>query len=153
MPSIGPPNANGQYVGQPPPKQPSGTSGSGSGPSSLLSNGHPNSFNGYSANAMPAPGTNLGTPADQSGTSGGNSGNSNTSTPLTAPGGTNFSGWNWEDVLNGVLGLKVPNRNDIKAQQWTLQVSNTSGDGAMFEIWSASWDGTKDYVVDRKSVV
>jgi hypothetical protein len=28
-----------------------------------------------------------------------------TSTPINAPGGNDYTAWNWEQVLNGVLGM------------------------------------------------
>src|SRR5580692_1686648 len=48
-------------------------------------------------------------------------GNSSTSTP-NPPVGTpdDYTGWNWEQTLNGVLGLALPARTEVTTGRWTV---------------------------------
>src|ERR1700683_4507100 len=56
------------------------------------------------------------------------------STPVNAPGGNDYTEWNWEQVLTGVLGIQIPDRNQITSFRWTATDSSDEG-GSLFEIF------------------
>jgi hypothetical protein len=70
-----------------------------------------------------------------------------TSTPLNVPSTDDYTSWNWEQILNGVLGLSLPSRNQITDLRWTVTDSNMSEDHSLFKIFGAAWDGNKDFLV------
>src|ERR1700733_4838367 len=42
------------------------------------------------------------------------------STPLNVPTGSDdYTNWNWEQILNAILGLSLPSRDDVKSLRWT----------------------------------
>ena len=53
--------------------------------------------------------------------------------PINAPGGNDYGQWNWEQVLNGVLGLKLPDRSLISGSRWT--VTDAQSDSSLFQIF------------------
>jgi hypothetical protein len=57
----------------------------------------------------------------------GYSNNVPSSTPINAPGGTDYTAWNWEQVLNGVLGMNLPNRSSVSGIRWTVSDSKNEG--------------------------
>ncbi len=61
------------------------------------------------------------------------------SNPVTVPSGGDYTGWDWEQTLVGVLGLALPNRHDVTAQRWTAIDFNTSGGNDMYLIFDATW--------------
>ena len=64
----------------------------------------------------------------------GYSNNTPPDTPINAPGGDDYTAWNWEQVLNGVLGMKLPDRSLISGLRWT--VSDGKGEnGTLFQIF------------------
>jgi hypothetical protein len=72
------------------------------------------------------------------------SGNNSTTTSTyhaQAPSGSDYSNWNWEQVLNGVLGLTLPDRSEIagpSSGRWTLVEVNSGGD-TLPQIWESTW--------------
>jgi hypothetical protein len=60
------------------------------------------------------------------------------------PQGPDYSNWNWEQILNGVLGLGIPDRNEVISGRWTLIENNKSTDFPLPLIWEATWDPHKD---------
>jgi hypothetical protein len=74
------------------------------------------------------------------------------STPLNVPGTDDYTGWNWEQILNGVLGLTLPSRQDVANLRWTVTDSNMNEDTSLFKIFGAAWDqlaasDRKDFLV------
>jgi hypothetical protein len=64
----------------------------------------------------------------------GYSNNTPSATPLNAPGGDDYTAWNWEQVLNGVLGMQLPDRSLISSLRWT--VTDGQGEGSsLFQIF------------------
>ena len=69
-----------------------------------------------------------------------------------APGNSDYSNWNWEQVLNGVLGLGLADRTEVAgsgSERWTLVEVNTTGDSLPI-VWESTWedgDSHKDVVV------
>jgi hypothetical protein len=59
------------------------------------------------------------------------------STPVNSPGGTDYTEWNWEQVLAGVLGIQIPDRDQVTSFRWTATDSNDEG-GSLFEIFGYS---------------
>jgi len=59
-----------------------------------------------------------------------------TAAPVTT---TNFSEWNWEEIVNNVLGLGLPDRAEVTKPRWTGLQSNSSGDGSHFYIYGVIW--------------
>jgi len=72
-----------------------------------------------------------------------NGGNSPASSKaVDVPGGSDYTGWNWEQTLVGVLGLALPSRNDVTAQRWTAINFNSSGGSGLYRIYAATWRKT-----------
>ena len=70
------------------------------------------------------------------------------SKPIAVPStGNDTTGWNWEQVLVAVLGLAVPDRNDLTQQQWTAINFNSSGGTDMYRIYAVTWGENKDVFV------
>lgn len=70
------------------------------------------------------------------------------SKPKTPPStGGDYNGWLWEDVLVGVLGLTLPDRNELTGQQWTAMNFNSPGGTGMYRIYAVSWGQHKDVFV------
>jgi hypothetical protein len=73
--------------------------------------------------------------------------------PLNVAASTDFTTWDWEQVLNGVLGLQLPGRGQVTASRWTLGDSNEDDDHNLFKIFGAAWksgffeNDNKDYLV------
>ncbi len=62
------------------------------------------------------------------------------STPITVPTtGNDYNGWNWEQTLVGVLGLHLPDRNDVTSQRWTAINFNSDGGSGLLRIFAATW--------------
>ena len=62
------------------------------------------------------------------------------STPVTVPTtGSDYNGWNWEQMLVGVLGLTLPDRNDVTNQRWTAINFNSDGGSGLLRIFAATW--------------
>ena len=70
-----------------------------------------------------------------------------TSTALNVASTDDYTGWNWEQILNGVLGLTLPSRNEITDLRWTATDSNMSEDHSLFKIFGAAWGNNKDFLV------
>jgi hypothetical protein len=83
----------------------------------------------------PAPGTfdSPNNPVDNGGSSPGSS------KPVTVPSGNDYTGWNWEETLVGVLGLQLPSRNDVTGQRWTAINFNSPGGSGLYRIYAAEW--------------
>jgi hypothetical protein len=64
----------------------------------------------------------------------GYSSNTPSATPINAPGGDDYTAWNWEQVLNGVLGMTLPDRSSISGLRWTVTDSKSEGD-SLFMIF------------------
>jgi len=94
-------------------------------------------FNGYDGQAPPAPGTDSNPSRNPSN---GYSGNTPQSTALNVPATDDYSGWNWEAILNGILGLSLPSRDEITSLRWTATDNNKATDGGMWQIFGAHWD-------------
>ena len=90
-------------------------------------------YNGYNTLAPPPVGTN-------DNPSSGDSANAPQSLALNVPSTDDYTSWNWETVLNGVLGLSLPRRNEVTSFRWTETHGTTSGDGGLFTIFHATWD-------------
>src|SRR5258708_24504927 len=60
--------------------------------------------------------------------------NTPAATPINAPGGDDYTAWDWEQVLNGVLGMKLPDRSAISGLRWTVTDGKDEG-GSLFEIF------------------
>lgn len=80
------------------------------------------------------------------GHSGNKGGEGPNTSPNAAPGPANydFNQWTWEQILNEVLNLNIPDRNVIGALnnpnlRWTTVESNTSGDGGRIYIYGVTW--------------
>ena len=58
------------------------------------------------------------------------------STPVTVPTtGSDYSGWNWEQTLVGVLGLTLPDRNEVTNQRWTaINFNSGGGSGLLVDL-------------------
>lgn len=63
--------------------------------------------------------------------------NTPSANPINAPGGPDYTSWNWEQVLNGVLGLKLPDRLSIKGLRWTAS-DGSYEKGTLYTIFSFS---------------
>ena len=61
------------------------------------------------------------------------------SNPVTVPSGTDYTDWDWEQTLVGVLGLALPDRHDVTAPRWTAIDFNTPGGNDMYLIFDATW--------------
>jgi hypothetical protein len=67
-------------------------------------------------------------------------GSAPSSTPVTVPQtGNDYSGWDWEQTLVGVLGLTLPNRSDVTSQRWTAINFNSDGGSGLLRIFAATW--------------
>lgn len=79
----------------------------------------------------------------------GHSGNTGGGGPNTSPGPAqgpqnyDFASWTWEQILNEVLNLNIPDRNVIGANnpntRWTTVEKNSSGDGGRIYIYGVTW--------------
>ena len=67
------------------------------------------------------------------------SGQPPSSKPVNVPAGNDYTGWNWEQALVGVLGLQLPSRDDVTNQRWTAINFNSPGGTGMYRIYAASW--------------
>src|SRR5258708_22873200 len=52
--------------------------------------------------------------------------------------GNDYTGWNWEQTLVGVLGLALPSRDEIANQAWTAINFNSPGGPRMYRIYAPS---------------
>jgi hypothetical protein len=103
-------------------------------------------FNGYNGQAPPTPGTDSNPNWNPSN---GYSPNAPQSTALNVPPTDDYSGWNWEEVLNGILGLSLPSRDDITGLRWTATDNNAKTDGGMWQIFGAHWDNATPGIEHR----
>jgi hypothetical protein len=72
-------------------------------------------------------------------------GSAPSSTPVTVPQtGNDYSSWNWEQTLVGVLGLTLPDRNDVTSQRWTAIDFNSDGGSGLLRIFAATWRSVSD---------
>jgi hypothetical protein len=99
------------------------------------------SINGFNGNADEP---NVGTHNEPSfnPTSGYNN-SSPTSTALNVPSTDDYTGWNWEQILNGVLGFALPARNQVTDMRWTVTDSGTGQDNSLYMIFSETGIGKK----------
>src|SRR5215472_12044659 len=83
-----------------------------------------------------------------SSTTTGHSGNTGGDGPNTSPNvaagpqNYDFGNWTWEQILNEVLNLNIPDRNVIGSKtsnRWTLLEHNSSGDGGRIYIYGVTW--------------
>src|SRR5580698_11478729 len=59
-------------------------------------------------------------------------------THVNAPGGFDYTEWDWEQVLYGVLGLNLPDRSLVTGMRWTA--SDSKGEGSsLYQIFEARW--------------
>src|ERR1700677_886015 len=49
-------------------------------------------------------------------------------TAASAPGNNEYQNWNWEQILDTVLGLALPDRSEILGGRWTGIEQNSDGD-------------------------
>jgi hypothetical protein len=103
-------------------------------------------FNSYNGQAPPAPGTDSNPSWNPSN---GYSPNAPQSTALNVPPTDDYSGWNWEAVLNGILGLSLPSRDEITGLRWTATDNNKATDGGMWQIFGAHWDNATPGIEHR----
>jgi hypothetical protein len=61
------------------------------------------------------------------------------STPAKTPQNSEYQNWNWEQILNTVLGLTLPNRSEILDGRWTGIEFDSDGDGNRFYIYGTTW--------------
>lgn len=81
----------------------------------------------------------------QSWSSGGDSGPDSLTTSSNAvslPQNTEWQFWSWEQILESVLGLPMPDRADILRGRWTGMESGSSADSGLFEIMSITTEGS-----------
>ena len=124
-------------VGKPPPYNPPkpGSPGFSNGKHGLNSylgtfDGHGNPNTGFNPN--------IGTYAKPKDfTHGG--GGLNSATTANTVGGNDYAAWNWEQILNQVLGTALPDRGQILADRWTGMERDSSGDGDHFYIYGVTW--------------
>jgi hypothetical protein len=96
---------------------------------------------------------NIGTDSNPSETpSNGYNNSSPESTALNVPQTDDYTGWNWEQILNGVLGLSLPSRQEVTNLRWTVTDNNMNDDHSLFKIFGAAWDqmldsDSKDFLV------
>src|SRR5882724_9751195 len=69
-----------------------------------------------------------------------------TATALNVASTDDTTNWSWEQILNGVLGLTLPARNQITDLRWTVTDSNMDDDHSLFKIFGAAW-ARKDFLV------
>src|ERR1700722_1851481 len=79
----------------------------------------------------------------------GHSGNTGGDGPNVSPGAAlgpqnyDFGNWTWEQVLNEVLNLNIPDRNVIGSpdgtERWTVLEHDSSGDGGRLYIYGVTW--------------
>lgn len=50
-----------------------------------------------------------------------------------------YTGWNWEQILNGVLNFALPGRDQVTATRWTVTDDNMNDDHSLFKIFGAGW--------------
>jgi hypothetical protein len=86
-------------------------------------------------------------------TSGGDS-NPSTAPPTTfnaatAPNNADYKNWTWEQIINNVMSLGLPDRSAIATGRWTGIEHDSSGDTGRFYIWGDTWGpgGTSDSLV------
>jgi hypothetical protein len=71
-----------------------------------------------------------------------------TGTAAPSPSGIDYTGWNWEETLNGVLGLSLPARSDVTNGRWTTVEQNSSGEGDnLFYIMGITWGDNEDTLI------
>jgi hypothetical protein len=61
------------------------------------------------------------------------------SAPAAPMNNQNFSDWNWEEIVNNILGLKLPDRTEITAGRWTALLSDSAGTNSPFYIYGVTW--------------
>jgi hypothetical protein len=61
-------------------------------------------------------------------------------TAASAPGNNEYQNWNWEQILDTVLGLALPDRSEILEGRWTGIEQNSDGDNSKFYIFGVTWD-------------
>jgi hypothetical protein len=89
-------------------------------------------------------------------TSGGDSNPSNAlanvspNTPVNA-GNTEYQTWNWEQIMDTMLGLSLPDRDLITSGRWTGIETNSSIDPGLFLILSIEWYGS-NYKLNKVNV-
>jgi hypothetical protein len=110
-----------------------------------------NDINGWNGSSAPP---NVGTKNEPSKTpTHGYNNSPPTSTALNVASTDDYTNWSWEQILNGVLGLTLPSRNQVTDLRWTLSDSNMDGDHSLFKIFGAAWGGgivgggKKDFLV------
>ena len=75
------------------------------------------------------------------------------STPLNVQPTDDYTGWTWEQILNGVLGLSLPSRDEVTDLRWTVIDENMDEDHSLFKIFGAGWNAgpvvknRKDFLV------
>lgn len=73
----------------------------------------------------------------------GGQGPTNSPGPANGPQNYEFGQWTWEQILNEVLNLNIPDRNVIGANnpnvRWTTVESNSSGDSGRIYIYGVTW--------------
>ncbi len=75
------------------------------------------------------------------------------STPLNVQPTNDYTGWTWEQILNGVLGLSLPSRDEVTNLRWTVIDENMDEDHSLFKIFGAGWNAgpvvknRKDFLV------
>jgi hypothetical protein len=57
------------------------------------------------------------------------------------PNKLDYRGWKWEQILNLMLGLKLPDRSLITNGRWTGIETGTDLDPGLFRIFSLNWTG------------
>ena len=61
----------------------------------------------------------------------------------TAPQNTEYQQWTWEQILNMLLGLELPDRSYITNGRWTGIEDNSATDPGLFRIFQIKWhEGT-----------
>ena len=94
----------------------------------------------YTSWMQNGPNPNIGEFDSPNGTIDNGGGSPPASTPVTVPTtGSDYSGWNWEQTLVGVLGLTLPDRNEVTNQRWTAINFNSGGGSGLLRIFAATW--------------
>jgi len=95
-------------------------------------------YNGISSN--PNIGT-YNTPSRTNPNTHGNGAGPGPANAVRAPGGRDYTTWNWEQILNGVLGIALPSRDSVASGRWTTIEFNSDGEGSnLWYIMGITWN-------------
>jgi hypothetical protein len=71
-----------------------------------------------------------------------------TFTAATSPNNQEYQNWTWEEIINTVMSLSLPDRSVVNSGRWTGIEQNSDGDSGRFYIFGMTWsDRHKDALV------